>query len=80
MIALLPLWRVAAWIGVMWEGLTVSAAEGKGGWQDKTGAVCVGGSIRVSAISRASHANPWLAAIAENNTIQPFSERLRVNS
>jgi hypothetical protein len=78
MIAYLPLWRFMAWIGVTWRSLKVGKEEGEVRWQDKTGAVCVGAVLRVSAILTASHTFRWLAAIPENNAIQPFSERLRV--
>ena len=77
MIARFLLWRVAALIGEKWRGMRVSEEEGKGGWQDKTGAVGVGGLARFSALSSASLANLRLAAISENDAVQPFSERLR---
>lgn len=78
MIGHLHLWRIMAWIGVRWRSLKVRKEEGKVRWQDKTGAVCVGGVLRVSAILTASHTIRRLAAIPENNAIQPFLERLRV--
>ena len=77
MIGHLHLWRFMAWIGVTWSSFKVRKEEGEVRWQDKTGAVCVGGVLRVSAISTASHTIRWLAAIPENNAIQPFSERLQ---
>ena len=77
MITHLPFWRFVAWIGVMWIRLKVGKEEGVVRWQDKTGAVGVGGDARFSANSSASHANPRLAAMSGNDAFQPITERLR---
>ena len=42
MIALLPLWRFMAWIGVKWRRLKVGKKEGVVRWPDKSAAVGVG--------------------------------------
>ena len=77
MMARLLLWRVMALIGGKWRGLRVGEQEGKGGWQDKTGAVGVDGVARLSGLFSASHAKFRLAAITENDAVQPFPEPLQ---
>jgi hypothetical protein len=77
MISALPLWRVMAWVGDYWRSLKVIEEEGIGGWQDKTGAVGVGGEHRNSTLSSASHRIARLARFPGIGAIWPFPQPLQ---
>ena len=80
MIALLPLWRIMAWIGVGWADLKVRKGGSQRRWQDKTGAVCVGGVPTFSALLSASHTIARLAEFAIIGAFQPFREPSQARS
>ena len=69
MIAPLPLWRLMAWIGVMWRGLNDGNKERVVRWRDKTPAVgwgvCGWGSWENCADTKVA----LLAIFAENHAI-----------
>jgi hypothetical protein len=74
--ALLLLWRVMAWIGECWRRLKAGERKGKLRWQDKTGAVGVGGEVRFSKLASASHQITRLAQFSRIDAISTFSEPL----
>jgi hypothetical protein len=63
-----------AWVGEDWRSLKVIKKEGIGGWQDKTGAVGVGGEVRISKLSSASHQIARLAGFSRIAAIWPLPE------
>jgi hypothetical protein len=78
--ALLLLSRAMAWTGEYWRSLKVIEEKGIGGWQDKTGAVGVGGDVRLSKLSCASHQIARLARFSRIGVIWPFTEPLQGQS
>jgi len=77
MIALLPLWRVMAWVGDYWRRLKTEVRKEELRWQDKTGAVGVGGEVWISKLSSASHQITRLAGFSRIGAILPFLEPLQ---
>lgn len=74
MIVPLPFWRIMAGIGVRKCESWAAGEDGSGGWQDKTGAVCVGGEVRISKLSSASYQITRLAGFSGIGAIWPFPE------
>jgi hypothetical protein len=65
-----------AWIGDYWRRLKAGEKKGEFRWQDKTGAVGVGGEVRISELSGASHQIARLARFSGIGAIWPFPEPL----
>jgi hypothetical protein len=78
--AVLILWRVMAWIGDYWRRLKAGETKGKLRWQDKTGAVGVGGEVRISKLPSASHQIARLARFSRIGAIWSFPEPPQVQS
>ncbi len=74
MIAIRPLWCAAAWIGAKWRDLRSEGGKGELRWQDKTGAVGVGGVPRIFGLFSASRSIYLLAQIANIGAFPPFQE------
>jgi len=72
MIALLPLWRVMAWIGDGWRDLRSEEREGRLRWQDKSSAVGWGAGICFYMSFTAISARTLLADIVEIGAVLPF--------
>jgi hypothetical protein len=65
-----------AWVGEDWRKLKVGEKKGELRWQDKTGAVGVGGEVRISKLSSASHQIARLAEFSRIGAISPFPKPL----
>jgi hypothetical protein len=72
--ALLPLWRVMAWVGGWWRSLKAGERKGRLRWQDKSGASRWGVGAQNYEPSKASRLTPRLAPFREIDAFPPCNE------